>query len=298
MVSKLNINTYHGSTLDIIKKLHRKHNFKAIGFNIDYTEYAIKRDKEIENFCKQFSILCICKHDRLLHDFNEYKPYKVFTLFYNHIKDKKVSLDFKKINKFNDFKKINKFIDLKSREVPKIVLELNKKYGEQVDSIIMKANMHSIFIRFGVKSIREMYYEFSKMDNKIDLIRNLIWHDFYLVNGYNLRKIPDRKWKTDPILFNKWKNGLTDSILVNGIMIQLKRTGFITNRARLVAADYLINHLYLDWRLGEQYFSKVLLDHDILVNHGNWHWVAEQPSFKKLNPDLNLEKYFKNKVIL
>lgn len=62
--------------------------------------------------------------------------------------------------------------------------------------------------------------------------------------------------------------------LVNARMRQLASTGWLPNRARLVAGSFLTKHLLCDWREGEAHFMRLLLDGDESQNNGNWQWVA------------------------
>ncbi len=55
---------------------------------------------------------------------------------------------------------------------------------------------------------------------------------------------------------------------------QLAATGWMHNRARLVAASLLAKDLHVDWRRGEAHFMRLLLDGDVAQNNGNWQWVA------------------------
>jgi deoxyribodipyrimidine photo-lyase len=57
-------------------------------------------------------------------------------------------------------------------------------------------------------------------------------------------------------------------------MRQLARTGWMPNRARLVAGSFLTKDLHLDWRAGEAWFGRLLLDGEPAQNNGNWQWVA------------------------
>jgi deoxyribodipyrimidine photo-lyase len=68
------------------------------------------------------------------------------------------------------------------------------------------------------------------------------------------------------------------------------------NRARMLTASFLVKHLHLDWRLGEEWFSARLLDYDPAQNEGNWQWVAgtgvdAQPWFRILNPERQRERF-------
>ena len=68
------------------------------------------------------------------------------------------------------------------------------------------------------------------------------------------------------------------------------------NRARLVAASFLVKHLLIDWRRGEEWFWDTLIDADPANNPLNWQWVAgagvdSAPYFRIFNPVLQAEKF-------
>ena len=95
------------------------------------------------------------------------------------------------------------------------------------------------------------------------------------------------------------KNGLKEKLatpLVDAGMRQLNETGFMHNRVRMVTASFLVKHLLIDWRWGEQYFAQKLLDFDLSANNGNWQWVAgcgcdAAPYFRIFNPHTQLKKF-------
>ena len=72
-------------------------------------------------------------------------------------------------------------------------------------------------------------------------------------------------------------------------MRQLAEEGWIHNRVRMIAASFLVKDLLIDWRLGERWFRRQLIDADVAQNVGNWQWVAgtgtdAAPYFRVLNP--------------
>ena len=73
-------------------------------------------------------------------------------------------------------------------------------------------------------------------------------------------------------------------------MRQLRREGWMHNRARLVVGSFLTKDLGIDWRWGERWFMRLLLDGDEANNNGNWQWIASvgidpQPVFRRIfNP--------------
>jgi deoxyribodipyrimidine photo-lyase len=74
--------------------------------------------------------------------------------------------------------------------------------------------------------------------------------------------------------FAAWKEGRTGYPIVDAGMRQLWTTGWMHNRVRMIAASFLIKHLLIDWREGEQWFWDTLVDADYASNGVNWQWVA------------------------
>jgi deoxyribodipyrimidine photo-lyase len=79
-------------------------------------------------------------------------------------------------------------------------------------------------------------------------------------------------------------------------MRELNETGYMHNRVRMVTAGFLCKHLLIDWRWGEAYFAKKLLDYELSSNNGNWQWAAgtgcdAAPYFRIFNPTAQLKKF-------
>jgi deoxyribodipyrimidine photo-lyase len=69
-------------------------------------------------------------------------------------------------------------------------------------------------------------------------------------------------------LVSQWINGATDSDFINANMLELKQTGFMSNRGRQNVASYFCNELNMDWRIGASYFESQLIDYDVCSNGG------------------------------
>lgn len=103
-------------------------------------------------------------------------------------------------------------------------------------------------------------------------------------------------FRDDEAGFRAWSRGETGYPFVDAGMRQLWRTGFMHNRVRLVAASFLVKHLLIDWRRGEDWFWDTLCDADPASNPMNWQWVAGSgadaaPFFRIFNPVLQAEKF-------
>ena len=94
----------------------------------------------------------------------------------------------------------------------------------------------------------------------------------------------------------QWKNWLSNC---RSGMNELNTTGFMHNRVRMVTASFLCKHLLIDWRWGEAYFAKKLLDYELASNNGNWQWCAgtgcdSSPYFRIFNPYEQTKKFDKD----
>ncbi len=106
-------------------------------------------------------------------------------------------------------------------------------------------------------------------------------------------------WRDDEKDFRAWTRGLTGYPIVDAGMRELWRTGFLPNRARMIAASFLVKHLLIDWRRGEQWFWDTLIDADPASNPLNWQWVAgsgvdSAPYFRIFNPVLQARRFDPN----
>ena len=103
-------------------------------------------------------------------------------------------------------------------------------------------------------------------------------------------------FRDDEAAFRAWARGETGYPVVDAGMRQLWRTGAMHNRARMIAASFLIKHLLIDWRRGEAWFWDTLVDADPASNPASWQWVAGSgadaaPYFRIFNPVLQGEKF-------
>jgi deoxyribodipyrimidine photo-lyase len=126
----------------------------------------------------------------------------------------------------------------------------------------------------------------------------LCWHDWFehvKASGLDAPRI-EPKWDDSPELFERWCAGQTGYPLVDAGMRELGATRWMHNRARMVTASFLVKHLHVDWRRGEEWFASLLADYDPAQNEGNWQWVAgtgidAQPWFRILNPERQRERF-------
>lgn len=165
----------------------------------------------------------------------------------------------------------------------------------------------------GSLSPRTIYWQVKKFEDSeyknqstYWLIFELIWRDYfkyislkYGSNIFKLTGILNKKysWKTDQLLINRWINGQTDEPFVNANMLELKQTGWMSNRGRQNVASYFSKTLNLDWRIGASYFESLLIDYDVHSNYGNWMYVSgvgNDPRDRTFNVKLQAKRYDPN----
>jgi deoxyribodipyrimidine photo-lyase len=165
----------------------------------------------------------------------------------------------------------------------------------------------SAYLRFGCVSPREAEARLPGGEGVGEFRRQLAWRDFYHQLIYhhprNARsEMQDRyrgkiRWSYARRSFDAWCEGRTGFPLVDAGMRQLRREGFMHNRARLVVGSFLTKDLGIDWRWGERWFMRWLLDGDEANNNGNWQWIASvgadpAPVFRRIyNPARHAERY-------
>jgi deoxyribodipyrimidine photo-lyase len=134
----------------------------------------------------------------------------------------------------------------------------------------------SPYLKFGCVSPRELAGVTDEAYR-----RQLAWRDFHHQVAAAFPQLPRRdyrargqRWERRPDALDAWREGATGVPVVDAGMRQLRREGFMHNRARMIAASFLTRTLGIDWRDGLRHFSDWLVDGDIADNAGNWQWIA------------------------
>ena len=135
-------------------------------------------------------------------------------------------------------------------------------------------------------------------------LMELVWREFYQMILWHFPKVEtafkptyDRiKWVNNEAHFEAWCKGHTGYPLVDAGMRELAATGQMHNRVRMVVASFLTKHLLIDWRWGEAWFARHLLDFDLASNNGGWQWASGSgcdaaPYFRVFNPSEQARKF-------
>ena len=168
----------------------------------------------------------------------------------------------------------------------------------------------SAWLANGSISARTIYWEVQNYEREVCknedtywLIFELIWRDYFkyvsLKHGDKIFKLDgilgkQYEWKTNSKAFREWTNGNTREPFVNANMIELQRTGFMSNRGRQNVASYWAKEWEQDWRIAAKYFESMLIDYDVHSNYGNWMYnagVGNDPRDRKFNIKRQAETY-------
>ncbi len=313
----------YGNPLDIYKELLKEYNIKKVFANHDYEPYAKQRDSEILQLLNEHGVSFHTYKDQVIFEKDEVlkddgKPYTIFTPYSRKWKAalKEYHLKAYPVKKYlaNFFRQPGKkIISLEEMGFAPAGLpfpgkewmgQVIRHYKEQRDiPSVQGTSRLSVHLRFGTISIRELADEAGALNETF--LNELIWRDFYhmilwhfpRVVGHAFKPEYDKiRWRNNEKEFNDWCNGITGYPIVDAGMRELNETGFMHNRVRMIVASFLTKHLLIDWRWGEAYFAKKLLDFDLAANNGGWQWAAGSgcdaaPYFRVFNPYLQTKKF-------
>ena len=162
----------------------------------------------------------------------------------------------------------------------------------------------------GSLSARMIYHEVRRYEKEVVknqdtywMIFELLWRDYFkyislkhgdlIFHTGGIRKSISSQTYS-PALLDQWISGKTENDFINANMVEIARTGWMSNRGRQNAASYWTHHLKQDWRAGAAYFESILLDYDVHSNWGNWMYnsgVGNDPRDRVFNPELQAQRY-------
>lgn len=317
----------NGTPFEIFQQLVDEYKVHAVYTNRDYEPYAKARDKAVGDLLKSHEIELLDFKDQVIFEKDEITTdagefYKVYTPYSKQWLAKYQSLSCSPVN-LNKHK--NTFFQTNPLPVPSLSdlgfeksdlsippLQINKPLIETYDKTrnFPASNGTSrlgIHLRFGTLSIRKLAHEASKLNDTY--LNELIWREFYMTILYHKPEVVENAfkpaydripWRNNSDEFELWCAGKTGYPMVDAGMRELNATGYMHNRVRMVTASFLTKHLLIDWRWGEAYFAKKLLDFELASNNGGWQWAAgtgtdAQPYFRIFNPESQMEKFDKEK---
>jgi deoxyribodipyrimidine photo-lyase len=319
-----------GDPLGVLQKLAQETGSRSIFAEEDFTPYACQRDAQI---MRELPLTLIggqtVNHPRHILK-NDGKPYTVYTPYSKEWKARLQNIDLipapediptpagipsEPLPSFS----VNPLFPAGEQEalvrLEEFTFQKIHAYGENRDRMDLDGTSAlSPYLHFGMLGLRQANYAVrqaiaQKLGPGAEFwLNELIWREFYIQILYHfphvaktafnpaLAHIP---WRNNLQEFEAWKHGITGVPVVDAAMRQLRETGWMHNRARMIVASFLVKDLLIDWRWGEEWFMENLLDGDIAANNGGWQWTAgtgtdAAPYFRIFNPVLQSIKFDPN----
>lgn len=323
-----------GEASEELVKLAKESEATAVYYTEDYTPYAKKRTEKVQRELEEGGVELVGFAGKLISEnLDDVKtksgsPYKLFTPFFNawqklarrdvvptprqitlpsnirpgalpslkeYVNESELSPDVMKGGETVARKRLHEFLESDVRQ-----------YHEQNNLLSKNATSGlSPYLHFGCVSVREIETMLGDSEGEVAWHRQLAWRDFYYYVLHHYLH-PKREfqaryrgltWEKNDRLLDAWKEGQTGYPAVDAAMRQLKQEGWMHNRGRLIVGSFLTKDLGIDWREGEKYFMRWLLDGDMANNNGNWQWIASvgvdpAPLFRRLyNPSSQRDTY-------
>lgn len=318
---------HYGHPAEAFEALKKQYHIHAVFTNQDYEPYGLNRDAQISNQLAKDEIAFHTYKDQVIFEKSEVtkedgKPYTVFTPYSRRWK---AAWEANPPQLQPSERGLEYLLDTKPLPIPSLIdmgfestdlVVPAKKWKEAtVKNYTTHRNFPAIeggtshlgvHLRFGTISIRQLALETATMNTTY--LNELIWRDFYHMILWHFPHVAEGKsfrvqydlieWRNNEEEFEAWCQGQTGYPIVDAGMRELNATGFMHNRVRMIVASFLTKHLLIDWRWGEAYFAKKLLDFDFAANNGGWQWASGSgcdaaPYFRVFNPRLQTEKFDK-----
>jgi deoxyribodipyrimidine photo-lyase len=301
---------FAGVAEKVIDQLLENMPIDLVTINRDYTPFALKRDRMIENVCLKKTVAFRCFADALLNEpeaihKSDGLPYVIFTPFFRRARSIPIKNPVE--NHFSHYYVKPITLDLGSTAFERVGGEINENYqfsGGRTEGKALLMRIEDLYDytkkrdypyldhtshlsahhAFGTVSIRETYHAVTKaLSQDHALITQLYWRDFFIHIGFHFphvfsgsfhKKYDKLAWHFDQEVFQKWCDGETGFPIIDAGMRELNATGSMHNRVRMIVASFLVKDLFINWQWGEKYFAQKLVDHDPAVNNGNWQWAA------------------------
>ena len=322
-----------GMPEDVLPELAAQLGASEVYWTSDVSPFALERDRRVTERLKALGVEAIPSPGNFCADVSlprtkSGKPFSVFTPFWNAARElpRRAVLD-----PPNELRLPEGLDCGELPQLPALSAELNQPFcqpGEPAARAALElwlegpidsyADLHnnlgggtsglSAWLRWGCISARETEQRAQEHggEGAEAFVRQLAWRDFYahvlLMFPDNLKleyqeKFRSLEWASDQQGFTAWCEGQTGYPVIDAGMRQLAATGWMHNRARMVVGSFLTKDLHIDWRRGEEWFERLLLDAEPSQNNGNWQWIASTgvdpaPYFRRLfNPVLQQQRF-------
>ena len=316
----------HGPPEAMWKEVLSDYEVRAVYTNRDYEPYAKKRDEAIKQLLTKHNIPFRTYKDQVIFEKDEILTgsgsfYKVFTPYKKawlaKLKDEMLEsytsgLSFDNwyptpplsMPSLSDLGFERADIEIPPNRIDEEVIDhYQKKRDYPAQDGTTRLGVH---LRHGTLSIRKLARAAREIN--ATYLNELIWREFYMQVLFHSPQVVDTSfkpkydkipWRNDEDDFQRWCEGRTGFPIVDAGMRELNKNGYMHNRVRMITASFLTKHLLIDWRWGEAYFARKLLDYELANNNGGWQWAAgsgvdAQPYFRIFNPYTQTKKFDKS----
>lgn len=313
----------HGKPIDVWKRLLKEYEITAVTTNHDHETYANARDREVADLLRthgvglrSFKDISIFERGEVLKD--DGTPYTVFTPY---SRKWRAQFQTNMVEPFNSTGKLNALFKTVPLPMPSLEdigfkpTDLNAPPLDVSDALLERYHLTrnlpgiegtsrmSVHLRFGTVSPRVLMKRGLELNGTY--ANELIWREFFMQILWHFPRVVTKAfkpaydaivWRNNEDEFAAWCEGRTGYPLVDAGMRELNASGHMHNRVRMVVSSFLTKHLLIDWRWGEAYFAKKLLDFELSSNNGGWQWASGSgcdaaPYFRVFNPTLQMEKF-------
>lgn len=299
-----------GDPVVILERVSAEVNAEAVHINRDVSPYGVRRDRKVADRLR------VEAHDGLYIQAPGSirtaagSPYRVFTPFYNKwatlpapVWGRATEVDLTTDPGTGIPTSVSHSLPAGSSaatERLKKFAGIVDRYHERRDRLDLDATSRlSIDLKYGWIGPRTVLEHVAgDSQGRRAFTRQLAWRDFFAhllaafpqSAGHSMRDdLRGIAWSRDQEALEAWKAGRTGFPIVDAGMRQLAAEGWLHGRVRMLVASFLVKDLLVDWRVGERFMRRHLLDGDVAQNVGNWQWVAgtgtdAAPYFRVFNP--------------
>lgn len=321
------LQSFYCTPHEAMQQLHQSFRVKQVFFNRDYEPYARERDAQITQFWEERGAKVIGAKDHTIFEKNEVvkadgTPYLVFSPYSRAWLKQLTPYALKSYPSERYLNALHKMpprtlptleamgFQPSALEVPALRIEeaVVSTYDKtrNFPALTKGTTRLGVHLRFGTLSIRALARSAQALNSTF--LNELIWRDFFQMALFHFPESRDKAikpkydlipWERNETHFAAWCAGKTGYPIVDAGMRELNATGYMHNRVRMIVASFLTKHLLIDWRWGEAYFARKLLDFDLASNIGGWQWASGSgldaaPYFRVFNPTAQMEKFDPN----
>lgn len=321
-----------GRADEVLEALLRETGAEAIYYNRDPDPFGRAMEEKVEAMARRLGAACRACDDVALHHPAEVltkdaRPYRVFTPYFNNWRALEKPHPLPKPGRLNTPPGISSlplptpaWWNLPEPSAPLTDAGEKAAWGRLRTAVVDRLPTYATArdfpardgttrlsqdLRWGLLSPRTIFAKASGAAGGEKFIQELAWREFHLAILWHFPEVlreefqPEWRglpWRGPGRRFDAWKSGRTGFPIVDAGMHELLATGHMHNRVRMISAMFLTKDLHIDWRLGERYFLRHLVDGEIASNNGGWQWCAgtgadAAPYFRIQNPWTQAKRY-------